>query len=237
MAYDPAIRLLLLFGGSSDRCQSPSVLSDTWAWNGTDRTQLRAVRLPTWMPGAPIAWSPAARQLTPRPGCPCSQPHGPFTTVPAAAGSAGGCGPGGLGPTTPSTRLRALMAGCSRRIHCPAGCRTTATPPAPRYGGPIPRDRTGTRYSQTWLWHDGKFTTESPSAPTCPGSPAPWPPGQRDHWMTCATACWPGSAPSPGMTRPCCSPAPPPVMKLGDPSRVRGSAGEAGCYGSPVTGR
>jgi hypothetical protein len=44
--------------------------------------------------------------------------------------------------------------------------------PPPPYGGPIPRDRTGTRYSQTWLWHDGKFTTESPSAPTCPGSPA-----------------------------------------------------------------
>jgi len=37
------------------------------------------------------------------------------------------------------------------------------TPPAPGYGGPIPRDRTGTRYSQTWLWHDGRFTRQSPS--------------------------------------------------------------------------
>jgi hypothetical protein len=35
------------------------------------------------------------------------------------------------------------------------------SPPAPSYGGPIPRDPTGTRYSQTWLWHDGRFTKES----------------------------------------------------------------------------
>src|SRR5215510_9454311 len=52
MAYDPATRLLLLFGGSSDAGQSSGVLSDTWAWNGADWTQLTAVRLPSWNAGS-----------------------------------------------------------------------------------------------------------------------------------------------------------------------------------------
>jgi hypothetical protein len=82
MAYDPAARLLLLFGGSWDKGQSSGgVLSGSWAWNGKDWTQLKAVRLPTWMPGAPIAYDPVARRVTvlaPRPRCPCSQPPGAF---------------------------------------------------------------------------------------------------------------------------------------------------------------
>jgi len=39
----------------------------------------------------------------------------------------------------------------------------SSSPPAPSYGGPIPRDRAGTRYSQAWLWHDGHFAKQSPS--------------------------------------------------------------------------
>jgi len=81
MAYDPATRRLLLFGGSAVRGQHERVLFDAWAWNGADWTRLSGVRLPTWMPGAPIAYDPAARRVTelaPRPGCPCSDPGRAF---------------------------------------------------------------------------------------------------------------------------------------------------------------
>lgn len=51
----------------------------------------------------------------------------------------------------------------------------TYTPYAPSCGGDspncgIPADPTGTRYSQTWLWHDGHFTRQSPSQAPHPGA-------------------------------------------------------------------
>jgi len=168
MAYDPATRLLLLFGGSSDTRQSSRVLFDTWAWDGADWTQLKAVRLPTWMPGAPIAWDPAARRVTelaPRPGCPCSDP------VPGDFHDSTGRGRVGRWLWTGrswSWSAEHPAPGTEGGVFAPDPLSGgmlyySYSPPAPTYGGPIPRDPTGTRYSQTWLWHDGHFTKESPS--------------------------------------------------------------------------
>jgi len=122
------------------------------------------VRLPTWMPGAPIAYDPAARRVTelaPRPGYP-----GSFAPVATFNGNGGPLG-------------RWLWTGRSWSYHA-----EQAAPPMdggamaadPVSGGmlyfaytpdtvdePAPPDPTGTRYSQTWLWHDGHFTRQSPS--------------------------------------------------------------------------
>jgi hypothetical protein len=171
MAYDPATRLLL-FGGSSVKGQDSSVLSDAWAWNGMDWRQLTGVRLPTWMPGAPIAWDPAARRVTelaPRPGYPGIPGTRTFTTAPPAAGPAPGCGPGAPGPTTPSARHRGPRAGRWRLIRCRAACCTSATPPRfPATALPRPiRPEPGTR-------RPGCDTTGASPGNPRPGPPAGW---------------------------------------------------------------
>jgi hypothetical protein len=168
MGYDPTARRLLLFGGSWDRGQHDRVLADTWAWDGADWTRLSGVRLPTWMPGAPIAWDPAARRITelaPRPGCPCSDA--------ARVTFHDSTGNGRVGRwlwTGQSWSYRAehpapgtLAGGMLAPDPLSGGMLYYSySPPAPSYGGSIPRDPTGTRYSQTWLWHDGHFAKQSP---------------------------------------------------------------------------
>jgi len=175
MAYDPAARRLLLFGGSSVRGQHGRVLSDSWAWNGTDWTPLRGVRLPTWMPAAPIAWDPAARRVTelaPRPGYPGSDPWAQTFHNSTGSGRVG----------------RWLWTGRSwsfRAQHPAPGTEGGVLAPDPLSGGMLyfsytpyvgsygasPADPAGTRFSQTWLWQDGHFTKQAPTrAPHIGGS-------------------------------------------------------------------
>jgi serine/threonine protein kinase len=58
MAYDPAARQLVLFGGSDG-----GALNDTWTWNGTTWTQRFPATSPPARSGASMAYDPAARQL------------------------------------------------------------------------------------------------------------------------------------------------------------------------------
>jgi hypothetical protein len=174
MAYDPRTRLLMLFGGDSGdygQRRAGRPLSDEWAWNGTDWTRLTAVRLPTWMPGAAIAYDPVARwvtELAPRPGYPGSLPlQGDFYNH----------GSGRVG--------RWMWTGRSWSYHVenPApGTGAGMLAPDPLSGGMLyftytpcasdgcsPGDPSGTRNSESWLWHDGHFTKESPARAPHPG--------------------------------------------------------------------
>jgi len=118
--------------------------------------------------GAPVAYDPVTRRITvlaPRPGCPCSDPV-----------------PGDFHDSTGRGRVgRWLWTERSWTYHAEHPAPGTEggvlapdplsggmlyysySPPAPSYGGTIPGDPTGTRYSQTWLWRDGHFTRQSPS--------------------------------------------------------------------------
>ena len=61
MAYDPATRTMLLFGGQSDRY--PSYLGDTWSWNGTTWIKLSPSTSPLARSDAPMAYDAATRTL------------------------------------------------------------------------------------------------------------------------------------------------------------------------------
>jgi hypothetical protein len=173
LAYDPATRRLLLFGGSSSRGQYSRILSDSWAWNGSDWTRLRPARLPTWMAGMPIAaYDPVAGRITelaPRPGYP-----GSFPLKETFNGDGGPLG-------------RWVWTGRSWTYHAekPAPPMDSGVlAPEPLSGGmlyfaytpdvvddPPPPDPAGTLDSRTWLWHDGHFTRQSPRRAPHPGDP------------------------------------------------------------------
>jgi hypothetical protein len=61
MAYDPATRTMLLFGGQSDRY--PSYLGDTWSWNGTTWIKLSPSTSPLARSDAPMAYDAATRTV------------------------------------------------------------------------------------------------------------------------------------------------------------------------------
>ena len=61
MAYDPATRTMLLFGGQSDRY--PSYLDDTWSWNGTAWIKLFPSTSPLARSDAPMAYDAATRTV------------------------------------------------------------------------------------------------------------------------------------------------------------------------------
>lgn len=60
MAYDPATRTMLLFGGHSDRYP---YLGDTWIWNGTTWTKLSPSTSPLARSDAPVAYDAATRTV------------------------------------------------------------------------------------------------------------------------------------------------------------------------------
>jgi hypothetical protein len=61
MAYDPATRTMLLFGGGSN--QYPGYLGDTWSWNGITWTRLSPSASPPARSYAPIAYDAATRTV------------------------------------------------------------------------------------------------------------------------------------------------------------------------------
>lgn len=173
MVYDPTTRLLMLFGGYSARLPT-TVLSDTWAWNGSDWRQLHPKRVPTWMPGASIAVDPTTgdvTELAPEPGYAGSsapiasfnadrQPVGrwlwtgenwlyrPESTAPPLVWAAGAL------VADPLSRGLLFFTYDFPSVSCLRRCK-------------IPPDPTGTRYSETWLWNGTRFIRAHPSrAPT-----------------------------------------------------------------------
>jgi hypothetical protein len=61
MAYDPATRTVIMYGGYSD---TAGRLTDTWSWNGTTWTQLHPPAAPGVVsPAWQSAYDPAARQF------------------------------------------------------------------------------------------------------------------------------------------------------------------------------
>ena len=63
MAYDPAARTMLLFGGFSDRTGSAGYLGDTWIWNGTTWRKLSPSASPPARTGASMAYDAATRTV------------------------------------------------------------------------------------------------------------------------------------------------------------------------------
>jgi hypothetical protein len=55
MAYDRAGRVILFGGETRDSAGKRVVLDDTWAWDGTDWTELRPASHPAALSGASIA--------------------------------------------------------------------------------------------------------------------------------------------------------------------------------------
>jgi hypothetical protein len=169
MVYDPNTRLLMLFGGYSARFKPTSVLSDTWAWNGNDWRSLHPKRVPTWMPGASIAFDPKTgyvTELAPRPGYP-----GSFAPVATFNGDGG---PVGRWLWTGQTWLYRRedpappMISGSFVDDLPSGDLLFfgIEPYAPSCGGPgscpVLNDPTNTLESQTWLWNGTRFSKQAP---------------------------------------------------------------------------
>jgi hypothetical protein len=145
------------------------VLSDTWAWNGTNWRKLRPTRVPTWMPGASIAFDPTTgyvTELAPRPGYP-----GSFAPIATFNGDRSPVGrwlwtghtwlyrserpaPPMISATFVDDPLSGEMlyfGATPFAMSCPAG------PPC------APPDPTGTLESQTWLWNGTVFAMQTPT--------------------------------------------------------------------------
>ena len=60
MAYDPATREIMLFGGATS---GGAAANDTWEWNGSVWTQLSPAKSPPARAGAPMAYDQATGQL------------------------------------------------------------------------------------------------------------------------------------------------------------------------------
>jgi hypothetical protein len=104
IAYDPAIKKVVLFGGHDANGRS---LSDTWAWDGTNWVKLSPATSPPARQGAALGWDPAGQRLVltggvavatataSAPVTTCTTGSGPVpppavTAAPGAAGSGGG---------------------------------------------------------------------------------------------------------------------------------------------------
>jgi hypothetical protein len=64
MAYDAERRQVLLFGGDSEEGSGrPELRADTWAWDGSDWTQLHPVSSPNAGPTPHMAYDATAREV------------------------------------------------------------------------------------------------------------------------------------------------------------------------------
>ena len=63
MAYDPALKEVVLFGGSSSATCCSSLLSDTWAWNGAAWVRATVTQSPPPLYGASMAYDPVGQRL------------------------------------------------------------------------------------------------------------------------------------------------------------------------------
>lgn len=82
IAYDPAIKKVVLFGGTSNGQD----VSDTWTWDGTAWTELSPATSPPARSGAAMAWDPAS-QLLVMTGGSSSSSHTTSTTCSSGSGA------------------------------------------------------------------------------------------------------------------------------------------------------
>ena len=78
MAYDPATRTMVLFGGSSNTNNGGTFLGDTWTWNGATWTQLSPATSPPARGGASMAHDPATGAMVLFGGFPNGNAGGSF---------------------------------------------------------------------------------------------------------------------------------------------------------------
>lgn len=177
MAYDPALRQIVLYGGCTF-CGAPGyrLVRDTWAFNGRTWHQLHSDRLPTFEPSPLLAWDLLTRSLellAPPPGYGSNPPNGDFN---ATGGSLGRwvwhrSGWAWTGPTAGPP----LFIQASAFVPVPRSSTMLYFSYQP-YSGTCPMlpgrvvcggDPSGLRYSQTWSWNGRFFTKNRPArAPT-----------------------------------------------------------------------
>ncbi len=180
MAYDPALREIILYGGCSN-CGAPGyrLLQDTWAFNGTTWHQLTSLRLPTYEPAPLLGWDTATEALellAPPPGYGPNPPNGDFDSNGGALGrwswQAAGWTWEGV-PIGPPLFIQSAAfvpdPGSSTMLYYSYEPYSGSCPPSSQ---PVRcgYDPTGLLYSQTWTWDGHAFTRAKPVA--APVSPA-----------------------------------------------------------------
>lgn len=172
MAYDPALREIVLYGGCTV-CGSPGfhLVQDTWAFNGTTWRQLSSLHLPTYEPIPLLSWDAATGALVllaPPPGYGANPPNGDFNSSGGALGRwswrTAGWTWDGLAPGPP------LMVQGASFVPEPGSSTMLYYSYQPYSGscvgvGPerCGYDPTGLLYSQTWTWDGRAFTRATPT--------------------------------------------------------------------------
>jgi hypothetical protein len=178
MAYDPATKQLVLFGGEVPRVhQRTLALSDTWAWNGTTWARLRPVHVPPWSTGLAMSYDARSKSvllLT----LPSSHPKldltpdGVGTRGDTAFGTWRWAGSDWRELATPSAPLfahGAVFHTRPRLAPLPGGAGllfyswSIYTGSCPPPGQCVTPDPNGTRDSQTWTWDGTRWTVQHPT--------------------------------------------------------------------------
>jgi hypothetical protein len=172
MAYDPALREIVLYGGCTS-CGSPGyhLVQDTWAFNGTTWRQLTSLHLPTYEPSPLLSWDTATgalELLAPPPGYGPNPPNGDFDANGGALGRwswrTAGWTWDGSPPGPPLTVQGASFVpepGSSTMLYYsyqPYSGSCIGIAPV-RCGS----DPTGLQYSQTWTWDGSTFARATPT--------------------------------------------------------------------------
>ena len=174
MAYDPALREIVLYGGCTS-CGSPGyhLVQDTWAFDGATWHQLISPHLPTYEPSPLLSWDTATgalELLAPPPGYGPNPPDGDFNANGGALGRwswrAAGWTWEGL-PIGPPLFIEPASfvpePGSSTMLYYSYQPWSGSCPPmAP--GFRCGADPTGLLYSQTWTWDGHAFTRATPTA-------------------------------------------------------------------------
>ena len=164
MAYDPALRQIVLYGGCTS-CGAPGyhLVQDTWAFNGTTWHQLTSARLPTYEPTPLLSWDTATKALellAPPPGYGPNPPNGDFDSHGGALGrwswGTSGWTWDGSPPGPPLFIQSASFVpepGSSTMLYYSYAPYSGSCPSGGRCGS----DPTGLLYSQTWTWDGHAF--------------------------------------------------------------------------------
>ena len=168
MAYDPALRQLVLFGGCSF-CGAPGfkVLLDTWAFDGTAWHELHSSTVPSYEPSPLLAWDSETRtfdMFAPPPGYGVSPPNGDFNSDTSLGrwywGSHGWVWAGSvdLQAFVPPSAL-VQEPGAKQMLYFSYQPYSGTCLPPTRCGA----DPSGLFYSETWTWNGKVFVKNRPT--------------------------------------------------------------------------
>jgi hypothetical protein len=174
MAYDPALREIVLYGGCT-LCGVPSyhLVQDTWAFNGTTWRQLTSLHLPTYEPSPLLSWDTetgALELLAPPPGYGPNPPNGDFD---ANGGALGRWSWGTAGWTWEGLPIGPplFIQGGVSFVPEPGSSAMLYYSYQPYSGSCVGvteercgSDPTGLLYSQTWTWDGRAFARATPTA-------------------------------------------------------------------------